>query len=274
MGGKNNAPKPPDMTQIADAQVESAKIWADVASSQLEWAKTTDAENRQLLERVLAVQIPQLEAAYEQALADRARYEEVYQPLEDNLVKEFQEYDTPERREQKAAERIADVRAQYDAQRRNAAQNLEDYGFDPTETKYQALDLGFRASEAANAALAANQGRESVEQMGRALRAEGINIGRGYPSQVAQSQGIVNQTAGGAIQNSQSTMAGTVAANQGALGAGQLAGSYYNDAGNTLNSGYQNQLAQYNANAANSGALWGGIGALAGSAVGGPFGGM
>jgi hypothetical protein len=40
-----------------------------------------------------------------------------------------------------------------------------------------------------------------------------------------------------------------------------------------MSQGYNNQMAQYNANAGQSAAFWGGIGALGGAAIGGPFGG-
>lgn len=272
MGGKGDAPDPPDMTAMANASVESAEIWSQVAREQMDWAREVDAANRETLNRVLGVQLPQLEAAFQQAQDDRRRYVEVFQPIEDNLIQEFQEYDTLERREQEAAERVADVRTQFDAQRRNAQQQLEDYGIDPSQTRFQALDRNLRAQEAAASALSANQGRESVEQMGRALRGEAINIGRGLPSQVAQAQGIVNQTAGGAVQNAGNTTNAGVNAFGSAGQYAQLGQQGYNQGASIMNAGYQNQMAQYNANSQSNSNLWSGIGSMAGMAVGGPLG--
>ena len=264
MGGKSDAPDPPDYSAIAAGQIESAEMWAEVSREQLEWAREVDTMNRATLERVLGVQLPQMEMAFQNAQDDRERYESVFQPIEDDLVREFNEFDTPERREQEAAERMADVRTQFDAQKRNAQQRLEDYGIDPSQTRSQALDMGFRAQEAATAALAANQGRESVEQMGRALRGEAINIGRGLPSQIAQAQGIVNQTAGGAVGNSAATTNASVNAmgvSQNSAGVSQAG---YSGATNTMNTSHNNALAsnQQNMDAA------GGIGELAGAAMG------
>lgn len=269
MAKKADAPEPPDYSQLANASVESAEIWAQVAREQMDWARETDQANRAILEQVLGVQLPQLEAAFEQAQADRQRYEEVFQPIEDNLVREFQSYDTQQRRDEEAARRMVDVRTQYEAQRRNALRELEDYGIDPSQTRFQALDFGMRAQEAANTALAANQGRRYVEETGRALRGEAINIGRGYPSQVAQSQGIVNQTAGGAVGNVANNTGASVNAFGTAAPYANLSMQGYGQAANIQNAGYNNALNAYNANAANRSGFWGGIGTLAGAALGG-----
>lgn len=261
-GGKGDAPDPPDYQALVEGSIEVAQIYDNYARDYMSWQQEVQDRNYELLDQVLGTQLPQMQAAFEQAQADRARYEEVFQPLENDLIKEFQTYDTQARREQEAAQRITDVRTSFEAQRRNATQQLEDYGIDPSQTRSQALDLGYRAQEAATSALAANQGRQVVEQTGRALRGEAINIGRGMPAQVAQAQGIVNQTAGGAVGNSNQT--GNTAANMFGAGmqGGQVGLAGYGQAANIQNMGYNNALDQFNANqSANS---WGGIGALTG----------
>lgn len=264
MAKKNDAPDPPDYTDLATASVESAKIWEAVARDQLEWAKTTDVANRDLLERVLNVQIPQLEDAHRAAQADRARWEKTFLPVEDRFVREAMEYDTPQRREQEAARRIADVSSQFEAQRMNALRALEGYGIDPSQTRYGALDLGYRAQQAATQAQAANVGRREVEQTGRALIGEAINIGRGYPSQVAQSQGVVNQTATGAVGGATGVTAAGAGAYGSAIPFAQMGQGGYVNAANIRNMGYQNALDQYSLDQANTAGFWGGIGSLTG----------
>ena len=265
--GKGDAPDPPDYSSLAASSEKSAEMWSQVAREQLAWAKETDTANRATLERVLGVQLPQMEKAFQYAEEDRARYKDVFQPIEDNLVKEFQTYDTQAKREAEAAKRITDVRTAFDAQRTNATRSLEDYGIDPSQTRYQALDLGYRAQEAAASALAGNQGRKYVEETGRALRGEAINIGRGYPAQVAQSQGIVNQTAGGASANTAGMTNAGVNAFGSAVPFGQMGMGGYGQAANIRNMGYQNQLASYQANSANNAGFWGGLGSLAGQGM-------
>ncbi len=270
MGGdKGSAPDPPDYDALVRGSLESTKIWEQVAREQLDWAKSQDVANREILERVLDIQLPQMEAAFEQAQADRQRYEQTFQPIEDDLIREFQTVGSEADKERYAAERIADVRTQFEAQRRNQLRELEDYGIDPSQTRSQALDLGFRAQEAATAAFEANRGREGREQLGRALRSEAINIGRGMPAQVAQAQGIVNQTAGGAVANATGTTNTGVNAYGSAVPYANMGQQGYMNAANIQNMGYQNALQEYQANAAGSNAMWGGIGALGGALAGG-----
>lgn len=263
--GKGKAPEPPDLTQLAEASVESAEIFAEVSREQLAWARESGEWMQGVVEQTLGVQLPQMEQAFEMAMKDRQRYEEVFLPLEDDLIKEFQEYDTPERQQREAARRIADVRTQNEAQRRNMLARLEGYGIDPSQTRMAAIDANLRANEAAQGALAANQGVQSVEQMGRALRAEGINIGRGMPAQVAASQAMVNQTAGGAVGNAATGLNAQANAYNPAFQAGGLAMQGYGQGANIYSQGYQNSLNQWNANAQAQGALWGGIGSLVGT---------
>lgn len=275
MGGKGSVPKPPDMTAMAQASIESAKIWEGVAREQLEYAREDAAWGRQILESTLGVQMDQMEEAWRQAQDDRQRYERVWRPLEDNLREEFESFDTPERREQAAAERIADVSASFEAQRQNAALRLEGMGVDPSQTRSMALDRGVSAMQAATSAQAGNQGRTYIEQMGRALRAEGINIGRGLPAQVAQSMGIVNQTAGGMTQNFGSTMQANQMGLQGAMGAGRMGMQGQMQGAEIQNMGYQNSLAAWNAEADANAAMIGGVASVAGAAMGaGGWGGL
>lgn len=243
-------------------------MWTQVAKDQLEWAKTTDVANREMLQRVLDVQLPQMEEAFANAQKDRQRYEQTYQPIEDQLIADLNQAGSVENQEAEAARRISDVRSQYDQQRSNALMELESFGIDPSQTRHQALDLNFRANEAAAAAFAANMGRKQEEQMGRALRSEAINIGRGMPGQVAQSQGIVNQTAGGAVGNA--TSVGNTGANMfsSATGAGQLGMQGYNQAANIHSSNFNNQMTAYQAKADAAGKPWEMAAGLAGAAMG------
>lgn len=256
MGGKGSAPKPPDLSQLATASVDSAKIWAQVQNDQLEWAKKQGEDGQRMLDEVLGVQLPQMQEAFRQAQMDRQRYEDTYLPIEENLVKEFEEYDSPERREQESARMQADVAGQFDSQRENALQRLEGYGIDPSQTRSMAMDRGIRAQQASMQALAGNQGRQQTEQMGRALRGEAINIGRGLPSQVAATQGMVNQTAGGATGNFSNAVGAMAGAYQPAMQAGGMSQQGYQQGADINTQGFQNSLNQWNANAAASQASW------------------
>lgn len=240
-------PPPPDMSAMAEASMESAKLWEAVARDQLAWAKQQDEQSQKTLQQVLGVQLPAMVQQYEAAVRDRARYEETFLPLQDQFIQEAQEYDTPERREQMAAQRQADVAAQFESQRLNAEQALQGYGIDPGQLRSNALDRNIRAQQAAAGAMAGNQGRTQVETVGRALRADAVNMGQGLPSQAAGGfAGAVGAGSAGMGGANQTTGA-ISGAMQGATAAGGLSQAGIGQSANITNMGYQNQMAHHEA---------------------------
>lgn len=245
-------PPPPDLAGLAEGQVEIAEIQAQTAQNQLDWATDMNLQNREVLQQVLDIQLPIMQDQADimnvnaaNAAEDRERYKEVFQPLEDSLIEEFQNYDTPERREQEAGKAIADVSSSFDASRRNALQRLESYGVDPSQTRSAALDVGVRTAQAASSAGAATAAKQRVGDVGRSLRAEAINIGRGYPSQVAQGyqtslaagQGATGSGAA-AVQGGAATQNAATGAYGGANQAFSGAQSGYNSAAGTYGQNY------------------------------------
>lgn len=262
MGKK--APDPPDLGPLAQGSADAARMAQETAREQLAWAREQDGLNRTLLDRVLTSQEAVQDETLKNAQADRQRYEQVYQPLEDNLVKEFQNYDSPERQQLERGRAMADVNASFDAARRNALQRLESYGVDPSQTRNAALDIGTRTQQAAAQAGAASAATRATEQTGRALRAEAINIGKGLPSNVAASYGQSLQAGNSMVGNANQTTATSGNAAQGANSFLNTAIGGYGQAGNTLSQGYQNQLNQYGANQQNITGALGAIGGIAG----------
>lgn len=259
-----DAPDPPDLSGSVEASREVAALQADVAREQLDWAKQQDTMNRETLNRVLGVQLPAMEEQAANAREDRARYEGTFRPLEDNLIKEFQQYDTPERRQEERGRALADVSASFDAARRNSLQRLESFGIDPSMTRNSALDLNMRIQQAAVGAGAANAADQRVDNTARALRADAINIGKGLPSQVASSYGQAVQAGQAGVGGANATTATSSSALGGAAGQlGAAQAGIANTAG-IQSQGYQNQMTGFNAQANQQAGLWGGIGGLAG----------
>jgi hypothetical protein len=263
MGGKAKAPPPPNYGPLASAMEAQSKYAMEISKEQLDWAKQVYAENKGDMQAIMRQQIEMSDYALENAQKDRARYEDIYQPLEDNLVADAASFASGERRDLEMGRAQANVAQQFDAQRNAATRQLEGYGIDPSSTRFQALDIGYRAQKAATQAAAGNQASQLVDATGRALRSEAINVGRGYPGQVAGSYGAALQggnSAAGNMNNFTATSANTMGTpTQWFSGAQQ---GLVNQ-GNVMNMGYQNQLAQFNANQqASSG--WGSALGLAG----------
>lgn len=264
MGGKNDAPPPPDYTPIAQANEASAKYAFEIGKQQLAWAREQYANDRQIVDLVVNSAMRRQDVNDQSAAADRRRYEQLYQPLEDTAIREARDFASPERERFEMARAEAAVAQQAEAARRNATQNLESYGVDPSSTRFAALDLGARVQQAAAQAGAGNQARAQTEAVGRALRSEAINVGRGYPGQVAGTYGTALQSGNSAVN---SALAGT-ASGANTMGTGAQWTGMGNQAlgnwGNAVNQGYQNQLAAFNANQQASS----GIGSLLGAGVG------
>lgn len=264
----SDPPPPPDLGPMSEASEEVARIQQETAREQLAWSREQYNENRGILERVLGVQLPAMEDQFENARKDRERYETVFQPLEDQFVKEAQEYDTPERREREAAGAISDVGAQFDAQRQNALQRLEGYGVDPSQTRNAALDIGVRTAQAAAEAGAGNRATQRVENVGRALRSDAINLGRGALSNVASSYGQSVGAGSAAVGGANQTTGMGIAGAQSSLGFSGQALQGYGQSANIQNMGYGNDMARYNASQANSAGMLQGVGGIAGMAMG------
>jgi hypothetical protein len=265
MGGKSSPPPPPDYTPIANASKEAAAISAELGREQLAWAKEQYASDKEITTRVVDQFLKTQDINAATAAADRARYERVYQPLEDKLAAEAESYASPERQAMEEGRAQAAVAQQFEQARDSSMRQLESFGVDPTSTRAAALDIGLRAQQGAAQAAAGNQARLATEATGRALRSEAINVGRGYPGQIAGQYGTAIQAGAGGVN---AALAQTASGAQTMGTAPQYMGLQNQSLGTwsgALNAGYQNQIAGYNA--ANQDSGWGTALGLVGSAA-------
>ena len=128
--------------------------------------------------------------------ADRARYEELYQPLEEQYLQDVAGYDTASRRTSASAAAQAEVASQAEASRTNALRRLESYGVDPSQTRNAALDSGIRMEEAKAKALAGTQARRDVESTGLAMKEGTVGAGRALDAQSRQNAAMAAGDAG------------------------------------------------------------------------------
>lgn len=268
MGGKGGkAPPPPDYGPIAAANKEAAEMARQTAQEQLAWAKEQYAQDRAFTEKITNRYLETVESESAAAAADRKRYQEVFQPVEDRLLREANEYASPQRMEYEAGRAQADVSQAFEAQRRSALANLESYGVDPSMARSGALDRAARTTQAAASAGAANTSRLQTEAVGRALRGEAINLGRGYQSQIAQAYQTANQAGNSAVSSNLATTASGANTMGTALGwAGQQGQVLGNWGANTM-SGANAARAQQGSQGASTGAMIGGIAGIAGAVL-------
>lgn len=264
MGKSQKAPPPPDYSGVAAASAQSAQYSYELGKEQLAWAKKTYASDKATTDRIVNAALEVQARNDATAAKDRARYETTYQPIEDAFIKQVEDFNSPGRQEANAGRAAADVSSNFEAARRASQAQLEAYGVDPSQTRAHALDLSTRTQEAAARAGASNTARLQTETQGMALRGSAIDIGKGYPSQVAQQYNTGLQAGN---QAGNMTLAQTQTGAQ-TMGTGTQWQGLGNQAvgtwGNTLTQGYNTQMQQYQANQNRSS----GLGSLLGLGVG------
>lgn len=272
--GSSKPPPPPDYGPIAAAQKEAAQIAAQVAREQLAWAREQYAMDREVLDRVLAVMLPAMELESSEAAKLRDRYNTVFQPIEDDLIREAREFASPERIEQEATRVSAEAALAFQQRRAAAAQALEQFGIDPSQTRARALDAQLNVQQAATQAALANQARTNVENVGRALRGEAINIGRGLPSNVAGAYGTAIDAGRTGLRGALETTASGASTMGTPVQWSDVQARNLANWGNMLNTGYQNQLQAWSAAQQNRSGLGSVLGTVTGigmSALTSPF---
>lgn len=257
-------PDAPDLGPTAAASEEVARMNQQTAREQLAWAREQDTNNRALLQEVLDIQLPTMRAQFDQAESDRERYTSMFRPFEDRFAAEADAYDSPERRQREMGAAIGDVNNQFDAARRNSLQRLESFGVDPSQTRNAALDIGVRTQQAMAQAQAATGANARVENTGRALRSDVINMGRGALSNAAGFYGQAVGSGSAAQGNALNTTQSGAGAIQSSLGFSGQALSGYGQSADIQSQGFNNQMNSWNAQQQQTAGMLSAVGGVAG----------
>lgn len=247
MGLYAKPPKVPDYEPLARAQEALGKEQLVIMREQLAQAKADTEWNRSIAEPAIkqSMEIQAREAAF--AAEQQQRYKDTFAPMEDAFAKEAAGFDTQARQDAEAGRALSEVGQAFDANTRNAQRELERYGIDPSMTRSASLNLQASLERAKAQAQAGTDARRGVEDRGRALRAAAIDMGRGIPTQAANSTNTAlnaGQTASGIGTN---TTQSQVQGNQSGVTWGNAAGNSLTGAVDTKNTGFQNNLDKYKA---------------------------
>lgn len=264
MGGGSKVPPPPDYTPLIKAMQQSADFGYQMSKDQLDWAKKVYADNKGVSNIVIDKALGEMDKQIQDSNLARQRYRQIYQPLEDQLAYDAQTYNTKARQQYEAGKAEADVANQFNIARDTAQQRLESYGVDPSQTRAAALDLGTRVAQAAAQASAGNQARDRTAEIGRQLRAQAIDVGKGYPTQI-----LASSSTGGQFGNQGvNTGLATTASGAQTMGTAPMWQQIGNQAvgawGNLVNTGYANALDAWKAKDSSSSGFGGALGAIGG----------
>lgn len=197
-------------------------------------------------EQMLAWMQDQAAITNEWAEQDRTRWNDVFKPLQDQYVADAQNWATPERRDSRADQAIADTRLQARVADDARVRQAMAMGVNPASGAFQAASAKAGVDSALAASGAGNLARRQVDAEAESKMANAINMGNSMAVNPATSMGLSN----GAIQ------AGGQAAQQG-----------YAQQSSILNAQYQNQSAAWQSNNQNITGLFGAAGSLAGMAM-------
>jgi len=306
--GGGDAPNPdPNIGKAALEEQQTGRDWLAFAKDQFDQGNIRQADLDALTQRVIEQQMATQDESNAMAREDRARYQQTFQPLQDQyieqaksdlgryneLVKPMQDqylkdaatYDSQDRQDQAAAAAVAD---QQQASRNANAANLRSMaamGINPNSGRFMGINSAQQTLGSLAEAGAANNARQQVRDKGLALRADAINMGTGLkatmPDAINMGNGLPSSVAGmyGLGLNAGNSATGNAGAANANFRANQqtmtqgFGGAMQGLQGGAgiLNQQYGNQInawsAQQQANSASSSGLMGGIGAIAGAGI-------
>jgi len=266
----NSAPAPdPQIGKAALMQAQTGENWLAFAKDAFTVSEARQKELDALTNKVTEQQLGLATDQAKWSKEDRARYESVYKPIEDEFINEAKNYGTEAKQAEAAAEARADVQTAAATNRAATERANASMGVTPGSGRFAgvqaASDLGVSLAETG----AANTARQGVRDKALALKADVVNLGKGLPAQAAAG-------AGGSVAASGTALSGNQATNGQALAASTIMNSGFSGAmqgyagqASTLNQQYGLQLdawktkQQMNAAGAQGiGSFLGGIGGL------------
>ncbi|SHL43435.1 hypothetical protein SAMN05216428_102396 [Nitrosospira sp. Nsp11] len=258
----------PLVGQSAMANAEISKEMAGVARDTLAWNKDRAAQQDPLIEKVVQQQIDSADTNAARAESQWNIYKNLFAPIEEKMVDDANNWDSPERQERMASQAAGDVRKSYQGALDSNQRGMERMGINPNSGRFQAIQNETNLGLARDAAGAMNGARRATEQQGVALRTGAAQFGRNMPNTGIAADSLAlnggnsavgNMAAGANINN-----AGTNAAVNWFGGA--QAGN--NSAGGLMNNLYGNQLNAWSQDQQMKAQSMAGIGSLLGTAGG------
>lgn len=175
-----------------------AEFSQGLASQTYNWAADTFAKNSQLTDQNVQSFLDTSAKSLAQATNDTSRYQNIFQPEENQLVQDANSYASDARIKSNMGSAESTTEQDMEAGRQNSLRDLQAYGIDPSSGRYAELDQAERAKQAAAAAGAGQQSRLATEATGRALRSEAIQVGERYPGQITNELNTAMQGVSGA----------------------------------------------------------------------------
>lgn len=199
------APDIPDpdplIGQSAAANADVAKRQIELGEAQLAWTKERAARQDPLIEKVVNQQIASGELNAARSDEQWQIYQDLFRPVEERMVKDAMEFDSPERKARMAAEAGADVDRSYAAAQEQNMRTMGAMGINPNSGRYAGLANETALSRARDTAGAMNQARRNTELQGIALRTGAAQFGRNMPNTGIAADSLALNAGNSAVGN-------------------------------------------------------------------------
>lgn len=200
-GGSSAPDADPQVGQAAMMQAKTGADWLDFAKQQFAESTVRQDKVDKLTSDVTTQQLDDMRKASARSDDQWDRYNNLFKPIEDRMVSDAANYDTPEAQAKAAAEAKADVMSNAGQAQQQNQRQMASMGIDPRSGRYSGIDRSTDLSTALAAAGAQNSAREGVKATGMALREGVANFGRGSTSTAAQQVGLGLQAGNSASGN-------------------------------------------------------------------------
>lgn len=244
------APEAPDPTPGIEASAKSSEkvgmAQIELAERQRQDSLARNAKLDALTEQVAGSQVDSMRK--QDALADEyADYNRTtFRPLEQSIVDEARNFDTPLEQERMAGQAGAEVKQNLTTARAGQAREMQRMGVNPNSERYQSSANDTTIRGALAEAGAENAARQAVRTLGGAKRMDAASLGRGLPAANATSAGL-------ALTAGNSVIANTAAANANANASAQTTSGILSGA----NGSFGTAAGAYGQSAANAAAIYG-----------------
>ncbi|WP_185968590.1 tail fiber domain-containing protein [Paracoccus sp. M683] len=185
----------------------------------------------------------QMDIANEWAATDRERQQDVFIPLEDEYIKEAQNWDNPGRIAQRVSEARSDAQLQGQLAEEGAKRQAMAMGVNPGSGRFLAGSRAAKMNTGLARLGAGNTARRMVRAEADQREANAINLGKGLAVNPGTSLGLAN---GAASSGYQGAMQG------------------YGQQANILGQEFDQRMSKWQADQSSSAGLWGAIGTVAG----------
>lgn len=253
---------------------QSALANSQISKDTLDWYKQKDAETAPYRDKAyqLALEQADLQNATSKKQLEMAddTYDytkNTFRPIEQKIAADSLGWDTAARRDSESSQAMADVGTSIDAQRANAAREIESRGGDVNSGNYLAAIARGTVMAGAQQGAAGNQARKNVEAIGSAKMADAAAMGRGIAATNATQTQLGIQAGNSSLAAAQTP--GNIAAQSGTLMAqgANTAIQGNSSAGNLMLGQYQATTNAQQAASSSSNAMWSGLGQLGGAAI-------